>query len=291
MNIHHLELFYYVARHGGVTGAARHIPYGIQQPAISGQISKLEEYLGLTLFQRRPFALTPEGKKLYEFIKPFFDNLQKIADELQGGHSRHIRVGASNIVMREHLPELFQGVRRKFPDLKMSLREGVPARLEELLRADEIDLAVTLIGKKPPQGIHSMALMELPLILLVAKESPIKSAQELWRRDRIDEPLICMPREEAVTRHFLERLEKLAVHWAPGIEASSAELVEIYVANGFGVGVSVAIPGRSLSPGVRALPLKDFPPAIIGMLWCGPKNPLVAAFLEEGVKHVKRLGS
>jgi DNA-binding transcriptional LysR family regulator len=57
MNIHHWELFYYVARHGGITEAVRNIPYGIQQPAVSGQVAQLEEYLGVTLFQRRPFAL------------------------------------------------------------------------------------------------------------------------------------------------------------------------------------------------------------------------------------------
>jgi DNA-binding transcriptional LysR family regulator len=50
MNIHHLELFYYVARHKGISEAVRNIPYGIQQPAISGQILQLEDFLGTTLF-------------------------------------------------------------------------------------------------------------------------------------------------------------------------------------------------------------------------------------------------
>jgi hypothetical protein len=45
MNIHHLELFYFVAKHGGIAAAVRNIPYGIQQPAVSGQIAKLEESL------------------------------------------------------------------------------------------------------------------------------------------------------------------------------------------------------------------------------------------------------
>jgi DNA-binding transcriptional LysR family regulator len=72
MNVHHLELFYYVARHGGIMPAVRNIPYGIQQPAISSQIAQLEEFLGAMLFHRRPFALTPEGEKLFEFIRPFF---------------------------------------------------------------------------------------------------------------------------------------------------------------------------------------------------------------------------
>src|ERR1700677_3058512 len=59
MNVHHLELFYYVAKHGGISEAVRKMPYGIQQSAISSQILQLEETLGLKLFQRRPFNLTP----------------------------------------------------------------------------------------------------------------------------------------------------------------------------------------------------------------------------------------
>ena len=82
MNIHHLELFYYVARHGGIMEAVRNIPYGIQQPAISGQVAQLEEHLGVTLFNRRPFALTPDGEKLYKFIQPFFSNIDKVTLEL-----------------------------------------------------------------------------------------------------------------------------------------------------------------------------------------------------------------
>src|SRR5204862_2270878 len=80
MNIHHLELFYFVAKHGGVAAAVRNIPYGIQQPAVSGQIAKLEESLGTKLFQRRPFALSPAGLELFEFIKPFFDNIEIVGE-------------------------------------------------------------------------------------------------------------------------------------------------------------------------------------------------------------------
>ena len=68
MNVHHLELFFYVAKHGGISSAVRHMPYGIQQPAVSGQILQLEEYLGQKLFHRRPFSLTPGGERLFRFI-------------------------------------------------------------------------------------------------------------------------------------------------------------------------------------------------------------------------------
>jgi DNA-binding transcriptional LysR family regulator len=281
MNVHHLELFYYVARHGGIMPAVRNIPYGIQQPAVSSQISQLEEFLGVTLFQRRPFTLTAEGEKLFQFIQPFFANLDKMASEIQGGQARHIRIGASTIVLREYLPELFQAVRKKFPGLKMSLREGFPAQLEALLQADEIDLAITLIEKKSVPGIHSLALLELPTVLLVEKNSGLKSAAELWRRDRIEEPLICFPPGEPLGKNFQQKLGELGVDWFPSIEASSADLIETYVANGLGIGVSAAIPKKRLPSKVRALPLDGFPPVTIGALWRGRKTPLLQTFLDE----------
>jgi len=289
MNVHHLELFYYVAKHGGIMPAVRNIPYGIQQPAVSAQVAQLEEFLGVTLFQRRPFALTAEGEKLYQFIQPFFANLDKIAGELQGGQLRHVRIGASTIVLRDHLPGLLQGVQRKFPGLKVSLREGYRAHLESLLQRDEIDLAVTLIEKKPSPGFNSLTLLELPMVLLVEKNSRIKSAEELWARDKINEPLICLPVSESLSKNFLQQLNELGVDWFPSIEASSVDLVETYVANGLGIGMSVAIPKKPLSANVRALPLPGFPPVVIGALWRGRTTPLLQAFFDELKLRAKQL--
>ncbi len=289
MNVHHLELFYYVARHGGIMPAVRNIPYGIQQPAISAQVAQLEEFLGVTLFQRRPFALTAEGEKLFTFIQPFFSNLDKVAGELQGGQARLFRVGASTIVLRDHLPRLLGGVRKKFPGLKVSLREGFPAQLETLLLNDEVDLVITTTERKPPAGLQSRILLELPMVLLVEKSSRLKSAEELWRRDKIDEPLICLPASEALTKNFLEQLHRRNVEWFPTVEASSVDLIETYVASGLGVGMSVAIPQKILSPKVRAVPLPEFPLALVGALWRGKMTPLLAAFLEETNLRVREL--
>src|ERR1051325_6922738 len=142
MNIHHLELFYYVARYGGISEAVRHMPYGIQQPAISAQVIQLEEFLGVTLFQRRPFTLTPQGEELYAFIKPFFDNLVPIAEKLRGGETQHLNIAASEIVLRDHLPGLLQQMRQSFPNLKVTLREGYHPEVLTWFEAQEIDLAI-----------------------------------------------------------------------------------------------------------------------------------------------------
>jgi len=289
VNIHHLELFYYVARHGGITEAVRNIPYGIQQPAVSGQVAQLEEYLGVTLFQRRPFALTPPGEKLFRFIQPFFSNLDAVASELQGGKTRQIRIGASTIVLRDHLPELFQNVRKKFPNLKIALREGYQIELENLLQREELDLAVTLIEKKSAPGIHSAPLLELPLALLVEKSSKVTSAEQLWKRDKIEEALICLPSAEAVCKSFQAGLSRLGVDWFPGMEVSSVDLIETYVAAGFGIGLSLMVPKAKIHPNLRAIPLPGFEPVVMGALWKGKTSALLQAFLDELHVRAKQL--
>ena len=291
MNIHHLELFYYVARHGGITEAVRNIPYGIQQPAVSGQVAQLEEYLGVILFQRRPFQLTPPGEKLYQFVQPFFTNLKVIAHELQGGKTWRLRIGASTIVLRDHLPSFFRGVRKKYPSLKIALREGHRAELESALLREELDLAVTLIEKNSGHGLRSVPLLELPLLLLVEQGSALTSVAPLWQRDHIQEPLICLPEVEGICKNFQQGLARLGVDWFPSIEVSSIDLIETYVANGFGIGVSVRVPKATHAAGIRALPLPpaEFAPVVMGALWRGKITAMLQSLLDEMQLRAKAL--
>jgi DNA-binding transcriptional LysR family regulator len=291
MNIHHLELFYYAARHGGIAEAVRNIPYGIQQPAVSSQIAQLEEHLGVTLFQRRPFLLSPSGQKLFDFIQPFFANLETIEAELQGGHASRLRLGGSTIVLRDFFPQILQTLRKKFPKLKLGLRESHQPGLESLLRKGEIDIAITLLENKSGPGIQSLPLLELPLVLLAPKESKIADAGELWRRDKITETLICLPPDEMVSRNFQQGLGKLGVDWFPGIETSALDLIAVYVAAGFGLGVSVAVPQVTFPAKVRVISLADFPKVVVGALWRGKANPLLRACLDEFQSRANALKS
>src|SRR5215831_1469947 len=158
MNIHHLELFYYVAKNGGITAASRNMPYGIQQAAISGQVAQLEEFLGVILFHRRPFALTPPGQKLINFITPFFQNLESVAQEIRGGDPQHLRIAASEIVMQAFLPDVLQETRQQFPKLRVTLREGYYPAVLNWLEQSDIDVSLGLLGGKPPSGIHAVPL-------------------------------------------------------------------------------------------------------------------------------------
>lgn len=272
-------------------GAVRNIPYGIQQPAVSAQVAQLEESLGVVLFNRRPFALTAPGEKLFQFIEPFFSKLDVVASELQGGKARYVRIGASTVVLRDHMPEFFRKLRGNFPDLRISLREGHQGELERLLQADELDLAVTLIERKPNPGIRSLPLLELPLVLLVEKSSPINSVEQLWDQDRIAERLICLPQSETICRNFQQGLNRLKVDWFPAIEVSSIHLIETYVASGFGIGLSVQIPKAAVPAGLRLVSLPGFTPVQVGALWRGKASKLIEALLDQFRSRAKFLAS
>jgi DNA-binding transcriptional LysR family regulator len=291
MNIHHLELFYYVAKHGGISEAARNMPYGIQQPAISGQIIQLEDFLGVTLFHRRPFKLTPAGQELYEFSEPFFGKLDAITHKLQGGTPHHIRIGASEIVLREHLPSLAHKVREKFPRLTFALREGYQPDVEVWLERQEIDLALTLLGERLPAGFQSFKLLRFPLLLIVPRGSRWQTADELWEQDRISESLITLPAYESMCRNFQQGLSKKNLDWFASIEVSSLNLIETYVANNYGIGLFLDVPKMKLRPEVRRLPLPGFEPVTFGALWRGKATPVMEAFIEVVKGRAKELAA
>jgi DNA-binding transcriptional LysR family regulator len=289
VNIHHLELFYHVAKHGGISEAVRKMPYGIQQPAVSGHILQLEDHLGLKLFQRRPFALTPAGRELFEFIDPFFGRVLETGARLRGETSQRLRLAAPSAILRDHLPKLLEQHRRAFPRLRLSLFEANQAIAEKMLRKQEVDLAITELEGRPTAGIRCCELLKLPLQLLVPPTRRIRSANELWKKDEMVDPLICMPPNETITKLFREGLRKVGVEWPTSVEVSSLDLIPSYVRAGFGIGLSVVAPGEKPAAKIRLLPLPNFPPLIIAAIWQGKMPPIAEAFLESIKSHARTL--
>jgi DNA-binding transcriptional LysR family regulator len=289
MNVHHLELFYYVAKHGGVSAAARLMPYGIQQPAISAQILQLEDSLGATLFHRRPFKLTPQGETLFEFIEPFFGGLVPMGQRLRGGAENQLRIAAPEIVQNDYLPLLLKQIRAKMPKFHFTLTTARINTIENQLLSQEVDVGFASIMGKCQEGIQHRELMRLPMTLLVPAASSITTADEVFSQDRIHDALITLPSAEPVCRLFQEELQKRKLDWFPTQELSSLDLVSRYVTEGFGIGLSLAAPLRRWPKGVRALPLPGFPDIVFGALWAGRLSPMGTLVIEEAEALVQAM--
>jgi LysR substrate binding domain len=147
--------------------------------------------------------------------------------------------------------------------------------------AREVDFAIMLIYKKSRAGIQVRPLLELPLILLVDKKSKLTRAADLWKRDKIEETLISIPRTDPVQACFQRGLERLGVEWFCGIEVNSARLIERYVTNGYGIGLAVAVPGFTPLAQLRTLPLAHFPPVVVGVAWSGKLSHIARQLLAE----------
>jgi DNA-binding transcriptional LysR family regulator len=268
LNVHHLELFYYVARAGGITAALREIPYGIQQPAVSLQMSQLEDSVGAQLFIRRPFSLTPAGREIYEFVTPFFSGLPQLAARLRGQAAQQLCLAASGMVMRDHFPWILREMRRRIPDLKLTLRDTGALGPAPLLRAHEADIVLGLHHPEENAGLHFERMMTLEMLLLVQSSSPFRNAGQVLREAARGElPLISSMAPDELRTRFQAELQRRGQVWKVSFELPGLDVIEAYVAQGFGVGLSIAAPGHALPRKVRALKLTGFPQVHYGAFW------------------------
>jgi DNA-binding transcriptional LysR family regulator len=282
MNVHFLELFYYVAKHRGISAAVRHIPYGIQQPAVSTQIGKLERDLELKLFERVPFRLTPAGEQLYQHVAPFFDHLPVVLSHMRASIETELRIGGAELILRDHLPAVLSRVKKQFPKLRYRLRSiGHQDEPEDWLRAGEVDLMFLPLNSRPPAKLKQRPMAKFPFSLQVHPRSEYKSAEQILEQRRISAPLICLPENTSFARAFQNEIRRRNLHWPQTIEATSLDLVHRYVANGDGVGVNVHIPTRKRTRDVREFVLNDFPLIIMGAVWRNELNPAARALVEE----------
>jgi DNA-binding transcriptional LysR family regulator len=292
VNVHHLELFYHVATHRGIGLALPHMPYGIQQPAVSSQLIQMEKDLNIVLFQRRPFALTPAGDELYQFIAPFFGNLPQIGRRLRGNPEPLLRLASTPTIIRNHLPPPLKELRKKFKGLKLAIREIEPNQAEPLLRNREIDMAISFWERQPVGGIKFQKLGSFNMVLLVPETTPTKTADQILRETSKNPlGLISLSGESNLPKAFQQELSRRNLSWKQTIEVNSLDLIHTYVLDGFGYGLSIHIPGVALPKGLKMIPFKGYPSLTVGLFWMGKMNPVTAAFAEQMEKYVRSLFS
>lgn len=140
VQLHRLEGFFHVARQRGYARAARAFPYPITQPAVHQQVRKLEEELGLPLFERvakDEVRLTAAGEQLYAFCAPFFEQIDAVADAIRSERfGGTLRVDSSGLVERQLLPAWLSALRAARPDIQVDIEEVARADFSRLRRGD-----------------------------------------------------------------------------------------------------------------------------------------------------------
>lgn len=268
INSHHLDLFYYVAKYRGISAASRNMPYGIGQPAISGQIADLERHLGKTLFVRKPFRLTAAGRRLYDHIKDMFDGLPRLEADLQGGPGLVGRIAVDDLIGSAFLPAFLAATASGSRDTVWEFLSIPHEELENRLREHHVSVAITTTVR-PLRGIHSCVLAQLRPCLIVPRKAKILAPVHFWRQTTIAEPLICSLGSPALRQSFERGLQGLHATWPATIMVGSFATMMTLITQGHGVGLGLALPSLTRHPSVRTLPLPGFDPVSIVALWCG----------------------
>jgi len=169
MELQQLRLFLAAAESESFTrGAERAF---VSQPALSASISKLETEMGVKLFTRnkRNVVLTPAGRKLLRRAKMIVGECAKAKNELKHHDiQKSLRLGVINTLSILRVAELIEQYRRENPELKLEVIDASAAEMERLEREDRIDVALTVLSKKPRlvrEFVNSQVLFSEPYVL------------------------------------------------------------------------------------------------------------------------------
>lgn len=138
----------------------------VNQPTLSGQIRKLEDELGITIFERtnRSVEVTPAGSAILEHARLMLeqaDAIQQLARAYQDPLAGPLRIGAIPTLSPYLIPLILAPLRQQHPQIKPVLSEDLTATLLERLRHHEIDAAL-LATPVEEQDFVSLALFDEP---------------------------------------------------------------------------------------------------------------------------------
>ena len=191
-----LEVFGTVARYGSITAAARHLRF--TQSTVSRQIAALEMAVGVRVFDRLPrgVALTEEGRTLLPHAEAVLNRLataRRDLDELHGLGGGRLRVGAFPTAVAALVPRALASFRSTYPDVLLSLVEGMTPALLEGQAAGDTDVVVVSsspTGQIDPARFDLHHLLDERLLVAVSREHRLAQRRTVRLAELADDPFI-----------------------------------------------------------------------------------------------------
>ena len=255
----------------------------VSQPTLSVAVKKLEEELGVTLFERGPgeVSVTPTGQKIVEQAQRVLEESARIKEIAQAGRdplAGPLRLGAIYTIGPYLLPKLIPILRRAAPAMQLHIQESFTHRLAEMLKSGEVDVILIALPFEEP-GVVTQPVYDEPFLVAVPRGHPWENRKRVSSEELTRASLLllgeghCFRDQVLEICHAVRERERRGVSRSPiakTVEGGSLETIRQMVAGGVGITV---LPATSVNAGgtgdlVRIVPFaKPVPVRRVALAW------------------------
>ena len=239
-----------IRRDFNLTDAARAL--FTSQPGVSKAILEFEDELGVTIFERhgkRIKGLTKPGAAVAQVVERIMreiENLKKVSDEFARRDEGSMVIACTHTQARYVLPKVIPAFRELFPKVHLSLAEGSPPQLAEMVLSGQADLAIATESLALTPGLgtlpcysweHTVVVRaDHPLVLLAVEKGFILELEHLSAY-----PIVTYDRAFSGRRSVDEAFERGGISPDIVLEAIDADVIKTYVDVGLGIGIIAGV--------------------------------------------------
>jgi LysR family hydrogen peroxide-inducible transcriptional activator len=251
----------------------------VSQPTLSVAVKKLEEELGVALFERGPgeVSVTPAGQRIVEQAQRVLEEASRVKDLAAAGRdplAGPVRLGAIYTIGPYLLPKLIPVLRKSAPAMQLLIQENFTHRLAEELKNGQVDAILVALPFEEP-GIVTRALYDEPFFVAVPKGHPWEGRKRVTSDELTRESLLLLGEGHCFRDQVLEICHTVRSRERSGlartVEGGSLETIRQMVAGGVGVTV---LPATSIGAGggsadlIRILPFaRPVPVRRVALAW------------------------
>lgn len=238
-----LRYFREVTHCGSVRLAARQLH--ISSSAVNRQILKVEDELGMPLFERSAagMQLTPAGHLVSEHINRTLADEQRCLDGLaqmkQPGLTQ-LNITGQESVIAEFLPPVLVQLHARCPTTGSSFQAAGGPDLNRLLQEQGADFAI-MFDPQPVPGVERLLTRQLPVGAVVSPDHPLAQREQVDIRECLDYPMILPDRSWPLRTLLDERLQRLSSPPSVLTSSNSVEFLRTMIDQRLGIGFQTAM--------------------------------------------------
>lgn len=234
----------------------------VSQPALSLAIKKLEDELGVPLFERKTseVTMTPVGERIVEQAARVLDEAARIRDIAQQGSDQltgALRLGAIHTIGPYLLPDLITVLSQVAPRMPLEVEENTTANLEIQLRSGAVDAAIIALPFDVP-GVETLALYDEKFMVVVPSGHAWASKKAIAATELSDEKVLLLNSGHCFSNQVIEACPQLS-RKGEVLQGNSLETIRNMVASGLGVTVlpCSAASQRYDNPMIKVIPFQN----------------------------------